>query len=394
MRIGVDASCWANPRGYGRFTRNMLTALLAMDHENRYVFFMDSLAASATDLPETIEKKIIDLSESPTRAASADGRRSVKDMLKMGLAVSRERLDIFFYPSVYTYYPIFSSAKKIVAIHDVIAEKYPELIFKSRKNRFFWDAKTWLAVRQADLILTVSRFSQRGIAQHFGVPESEIRVVTEGSSDSFYPIEKKRGVAGKLLTRGLDESTRFILYVGGIAPHKNLSVLVRAFSRLMNEANYEKLKLVLVGDYKNDVFLMDESLKETLNRPAFRERVIFAGYVPDEELNLLYNAAEVFVLPSFCEGFGLPALEAMSCGTVVIGSSTTSVPEVVGDAGLFFDPASEQELTDCLRRVLNDDQLREKLGRRSLQRAATFSWEESASDMLQVIQDLGARPGI
>jgi len=393
MRIGVDATCWANPRGYGRFTRNMLRVLLAIDHENHYVFFMDSLAASATDLPDKIEHKIVDLSESPTQAASADGRRSVKDMLKMGLAVSREKLDIFFYPSVYTYYPIFSSAKKIVAIHDVIAEKYPELIFKSRKNRFFWDAKTWLAVRQADLILTVSRFSQQGIAQHFGVPESEIRVVTEGAGDSFYPVKDRGGMAGKLSTHGLDESTRFILYVGGIAPHKNLSVLVRAFSKLMNETGYKKLKLVLVGDYKNDVFLMDEALKKTMNQSAFRERVVFAGYVPDEELNLLYNAAEVFVLPSFCEGFGLPALEAMSCGTVVIGSSTTSVPEVVGDAGLFFDPENEQELTDCLRRVLDDDQIREELGSRSLQRATTFSWEKSASDMLRVIQDLGARRG-
>lgn len=391
MRIGVDATCWANPRGYGRFTRNMLTALLALDQGNRYVFFMDSLAASATDLPDTIEQKIVDLAESPTRAASADGRRSVKDMLKMGLAVSRERLDIFFYPSVYTYYPIFSPAKKIVAIHDVIAEKYPELVFKSRKNRLFWNAKTRLAVRQADLILTVSRFSQQGIEQHFGIPESKIRVVTEGSSDSFYPIKDKGEVAEKLLTCGLDENTRFILYVGGIAPHKNLSVLVRAFSSLTREPGYEELKLVLVGDYKNDVFLMDEKLKETINKPAFRQKVIFAGYVSDEELNLLYNAAEVFVLPSFCEGFGLPALEAMSCGTVVIGSSTTSLPEVVGDAGLFFDPDNEQELTDCLHRVLDDDRFREKLGRRSQQRAATFSWEKSASDMLQVIHDLGAR---
>ena len=394
MRIGIDASCWVNPRGYGRFTRNMLTALLEMDHENHYVFFMDSLAASTTDLPDTIEKKIIALSESPTRAASADGRRSVRDMLKMGLAVSRESLDIFFYPSVYTYYPIFSSAKKIVAIHDVIAEKYPELIFKSRKNRFFWDAKTWLAVRQADLILTVSRFSQQGIAQHFGIPEGDIRVVTEGSDNSFYPVNDKEGFSERLSAYGLDESTRFILYVGGIAPHKNLSVLVRAFSRLMNDAGYENLKLVLVGDYKNDAFLMDETLKETMNQPAFGEKVVFTGYIPDEELNIFYNAASVFVLSSFCEGFGLPALEAMSCGTVVIGSSTTSVPEVVGEAGLFFDPDNEQELTDCLRRILDDDQLREELGRRSLQRAATFSWEKSASDMLQVIQDLGARRGV
>ena len=372
----------------------MLTALLEMDRENHYVFFMDSLAAVATDLPETVERKVVALSESPTQAASAEGRRSVRDMLKMGLAVSRESLDIFFYPSVYTYYPVFTSAKKIVAIHDVIAEKYPELIFNSRKNRFFWDAKTWLAVRQADLILTVSRFSQQGIARHFGVPECDIRVVTEGSDDSFYPIKEKAGWGGRFLAHGLNEHTRFILYVGGIAPHKNLSVLVRAFSRLMKKPGYEDLRLVLVGDYKNDVFLMDEALKQTMNESAFADKVVFTGYIPDAELNMLYNAARVFVLPSFCEGFGLPALEAMSCGTVVIGSNTTSVPEVVGDAGLFFDPGNEQELYDCLCRILDDDQLREELGKRSLQRAALFSWQASANEMLRVIQDLGARRGL
>lgn len=388
MRIGIDATCWANPRGYGRFTRNMLTALLEIDQRNHYVFFLDSLAASATDLPDTIEQKVVTLSESPTQAASADGRRSVSDMLKMGLAVSREKLDIFFYPSVYTYYPIFSSARKIVAIHDVIAEKYPELVFKSRKNRFFWDAKTWLAVRQADMILTVSKFSQQGIAQHFRVPEKDIRVVTEGADSSFYPVSDKSGFAEILSAHGLGEDARFVLYVGGIAPHKNLSVLVRAFSQLVGKSGYEDLRLVLVGDYENDVFLMDEGLKETLNQPAFREKSVFAGYVPDEELNVLYNAARVFVLPSFCEGFGLPALEAMSCGTVVIGSNTTSIPEVAGDAGLFFDPDNEQELVDCLCRVIDDDRLRDELGRRSLRRAATFSWGKSASDMFRVIQDL------
>jgi glycosyltransferase involved in cell wall biosynthesis len=182
--------------------------------------------------------------------------------------------------------------------------------------------------------------------------------------------------------------TRFVLYVGGIAPHKNLATLVTAFDQLAADGQHEDVRLVLVGDYENDVFLMDDAIRARMGDPDFRARVIFTGYIPDEELNALYNAASVFVLPSFCEGFGLPALEAMSCGTVVIGSDSTSIPEVVGEAGLFFDPHDAQALAAHLRSVLDDPVLREKLQRRALQRAAMFSWQRSAQDALQVLQEL------
>lgn len=390
MRIGVDATCWANPRGYGRFTRHMLSALLEQDTVNEYVFFMDSFTASQSEFPSNAVQVVTETRESPTEAASADGRRGLRDMISMGRRVSREPLDIFFYPSVYTYYPIQNSCKKIVAIHDVIAEKYPELIFSSRKNRLFWNLKTWLAIRQSDLVLTVSRFSQRGIAEHFKIPEQSIRVVSEGSADSFSPVQDRQMLSSTLASYGLSDASRYILYVGGIAPHKNLQVLVEAFSELMRESKYDDLRLVMVGDYENDVFLIDEKLKGGMNDSTLKERVIYTGYVSDADLNSLYNGALVFVLPSFCEGFGLPALEAMSCGTVVIGSSTTSIPEVVGDAGLFFDPYSKMELVSNLRRVIDDEDLRRDLARRSLERAATFSWQRSAQETLQVFRELGA----
>jgi len=391
MRIGIDATCWANPRGYGRFTRNMLTALLELDKANEYLFFMDSFTASMADFPANAEQKIITLSESPTQAASASGRRSVSDMIKMGREVAKEKPDIFFYPSVYTYFPVFGSAKKIVAIHDVIAEKYPEMIFNSWKNKFFWNMKTWLAIKQADLILTVSDFSQQGIAEHFHLDKKNIKVITEGSNNAFFPVQDRQEMYSTLSKYGLSDTSRYILYVGGIAPHKNLSCLVNAFSNLISMEQYRDIKLVLVGDYKNDVFLIDEQLKRNMDNPDLKQNVIFTGYIPDEDLNFLYNGATIFVLPSFCEGFGLPALEAMSCGTVVIGSSTTSIPEVVGDAGLYFDPHNENELVSKLQTVLDDDNLRGELGKRSLERSATFSWKKSANEMSQILNDLGAR---
>ncbi|MBT8147692.1 MAG: glycosyltransferase family 4 protein [Gammaproteobacteria bacterium] len=390
MRIGIDATCWANPRGYGRFTRHMLTALLEQDQVNEYVFFIDSFMAEGSEFPGNAGRRVVELSASPTQAASAEGRRSIGDMLKMGRAVAREPLDVFFYPSVYTYFPVFSRVKKIVAIHDVIAEKYPELIFSNRKSQFFWDLKTRLAIWQSDLVLTVSEFSKKGIVDHFALDPQHVAVVSEGSADAFYPLDDTRAINEVMSRHDMVPDTRFILYVGGIAPHKNLAVLVEAFDRLVAEGRYDDVRLVLVGDYENDVFLIDDAIKARMKDPTFRKRVISTGYIPDDDLNALYNAATVFVLPSFCEGFGLPALEAMSCGTVVIGSDTTSIPEVVGEAGLFFDPDNASQLAVHLRTVLGDAVLREELQQRSLQRAATFSWKRSAEDTLGVLSLLDA----
>jgi glycosyltransferase involved in cell wall biosynthesis len=386
MRIGIDAACWANPRGYGRFTRHMLNALLAADRANQYVFFMDSFMARDAQLPPGVERRVVRLSASPTQAASADGRRSVGDMLKMGRAVAREPLDVFFYPSVYTWFPVLSRVPKVVAIHDVIAEKYPQLIFRNRKSRLFWDLKTRLSIWQSTLVMTVSEFSKQGIAEHFHLDPQRIRVVSEGSADAFGPVADRAQLALVMARHGMAADTRFVLYVGGIAPHKNLATLINAFDQLLADGRHDDVRLVLVGDYQNDVFLMDDAIRARMQDPAFRARAIFTGYLPDDELNALYNAASVFVLPSFCEGFGLPALEAMSCGTAVIGSASTSIPEVVGEAGLFFDPHDPAALAVQLRAVLDDDALRAELERRALQRAATFSWTRAADDVLQVLK--------
>jgi len=186
----------------------------------------------------------------------------------------------------------------------------------------------------------------------------------------------------------LDLPRRFILYVGGIAPHKNLSVLVTAFSMLMNDPGHQDVGLVLVGDYQKDVFLIDDRLADCISRLNLDKKVIFAGFRSDDELAHLYNAATVFVLPSLSEGFGLPALEAMSCGTPVVCSRAASLPEVVGDAGLFFDPHRPDELFERLRRVFDDHALREELSRRSLQRAAAFSWSKSALSLFSVFEEL------
>ncbi len=364
-------------------------ALFEQDKENEYILFMDSATACQNNHPSHVACIAIDLSQSPTQAASASGRRSITDMLRMGREVSKEDLTLFFYPSVYTYFPIFSRIKKIVAIHDVIAEKYPELVFTNRINRTFWNLKVWFAIKQADLIMTVSEFSKQGIMEHFGMSGDNIRVVSEAADKSFRPIRESDLLTDKLARFNLDITTKFILYVGGIAPHKNLSTLVTAYSKLINDTVHKDIKLVFVGDYEKDVFLVDKDLNELLKQLHLTDRIIFTGFVSDEELVYFYNAATVFVLPSFIEGFGLPAMESMACGTPVIGSKTTSLPEVVGNAGLFFDPNNPDELMDHLVTVIEDEELRKDLTKRSLHRSAEFSWSRSASEALSVFNQLG-----
>ena len=280
--------------------------------------------------------------------------------------------------------------KKIVAIHDVIAEKYPVLIFPNRINRTLWNLKVWLAIKQADLIMTVSEFSRQGIIEHFGISGENIRVVSEAADKDFRPIHETNLLSDKLVPFGLDISTRYILYVGGIAPHKNLSTLINAYSGLIKDSRHNDIKLVLVGDYESDVFLVDNNLKVLIKKLHITDNVIFTGFISDEELVCFYNAALVFVLPSFMEGFGLPAVEAMACGTPVIGSKTTALPEVVGEAGLFFDPNKPDELLEHLTIIIENGELRKKLALRSIQRASTFSWQKSAVQVLNVFNNLRA----
>ncbi|MFQ5465625.1 MAG: glycosyltransferase family 4 protein [Thermodesulfobacteriota bacterium] len=387
MRIGVDGACWSNPRGYGRYTRELLGALMEVDDANSYAFFLDPETGAFEDIPERVRKITIGVSENPNRAASSNSNRSLSDMWKMGRAVAAEPLDLFFYPSVYTYFPVFSRVKKIVTIHDVIPEKYPELVFNSARSRLFWKMKVWAAVRQADLILTVSDSSRRGIMEVFGTGEERIRVVGEAADEVFRPLEGRARLDETRSRFGIKPEERFILYVGGISPHKNLKTLVRTFGALVVATGHGNVKLVLAGDYEGDSFLMDIGLRDEIGGLKLGRDVIFTGYVTDDDLVALYNAATVFVLPSFIEGFGLPALEAMACGTPVIGSSTTSLPEVLGDAGLLFDPESAGELLERLRAILENDHLRKDLSARSLARAATFCWRKSAEAVLEVFNE-------
>jgi glycosyltransferase involved in cell wall biosynthesis len=177
---------------------------------------------------------------------------------------------------------------------------------------------------------------------------------------------------------------RFVLFVGALKPTKNLSTVIEAYVRL-RRADATRHRLVLVG---GTTAWLKEDITAAARASGYGDEIVFTGYVPDDDLVALYNAADIFVSPSLFEGFGLPPLEAMACGTPVVTSNTTSLPEVVGDAALMVNPLDAEELAGAMSAVLGDDALRAHLATRGLERAAAFSWEATARIVLEVYNDV------
>lgn len=389
MRIGVDACCWSNRRGFGRFTRELLEAVIANDTKNEYLFFVDRETAESGEFPQTVQKVVAPTRVSPTEAASAEGRRSLRDLWALSHQVLKHKVDLFFFPAVYSYFPILNRTKIVVTLHDVIADHHPELIFPNKKLKLFWKMKQNLAIRQADLILTVSEYSKHEIIEYFGVPESRVKVISEAARPVFSVLPRSVEMDQVLQRFQLDGDTRFLLYVGGISPHKNLKTLVSAYHQLVCEDRFSDVRLVLVGDYQNDSFYSDyPSLKQHIDQLQLEEKVVFTGYIEDQDLAYLYNAASTLVLPSLEEGFGLPAIEAMACGAPVAASNRGSLPEIVGKAGRFFEPTSARAISDVLRQILSDDLLRNEMRATGLTRAREFMWDKAANEAIAIFDEL------
>jgi glycosyltransferase involved in cell wall biosynthesis len=388
MIIGVDACCLENKRGFGRFTRELLEAILAIDGENEYLFFTDS--ETDEKFPPNAKKIFVATENSSVRAASSTGRRSLRDLWAMSRAVLRYKPDVFFFPAVYSYFPILNRAKTLVTVHDLIADHHPELVFPNKKLKFFWKLKQNVAVRQADLILTVSEYSKRQIAEYFRLKDSRLRVINEGARAVFKVLPKDAALFETLARYGLSADEKFLLYVGGISPHKNLAAFVEAFARI--NLNHPELKLVLVGDYKDDPFFSAyPSLKKQIAERGLENKIVFTGFVPDEDLARFYNAAALLVFPSLEEGFGLPAMEAMACGAPVAASDCSSLPEVLGAAGRFFDPRDAGKMAATIEEILADERLRNSMRETGLKRAENFQWKKAAAQTLSIFNELAGK---
>jgi len=276
----------------------------------------------------------------------------------------------------------FKPKRLAITIHDVIPLLFPER-HRSMVGKVF--LHTYLSsMHKADLILTDSEHSKTDMASRFGVPADKIVVTYLGfDSDLFKPDSIDASESRELLKR-YKINRPYVLHVGRGDPRKNLATLVRAYQLLISRRTDLDFQLVLSGPLGWGY----ESLLRLLKEPAFQGRGILTGAVSDAELAVLYRHAACFAMPSLYEGFGLPVLEAMASGVPAISSNRSSLPEVAGDAALYFDPESVEEMTVAMERILTDSTLRERLIKKGLDRAKQFSWEACARTTLTALKDL------
>lgn len=272
--------------------------------------------------------------------------------------------------------PLLSLCPTVVTIHDLSFMRYPQAF--PAPQRMYLQSQVRRSARHARRVIAVSQATKEDVVALFGVPPERITVIYNGVDDMFSPATPEEIDAFRR-QRGLPQ--RFVLHLGTLEPRKNLARLVEAFAQARQQlAASDDLKLVLAGGKGwgyDDIFAAVERL-------GLQKQVLFPGYVPDADLPWFYRAATVFAYPSLLEGFGLPVVEAMACGTPVITSAVSSLPEVAGDAALLVDPLSADALADALVRVLHDSTLAGEMRRRGLLQASRFSWQRTAAETTAV----------
>lgn len=375
IHVGVDATSWTNERGFGRFTRSLLRALAERDAGFGYTLLFDR--APPGDLPANAAVLCAATRDALTQSSAGSSSRSLAYLWNMGQLARKERFDVFFFPAVYSYFPLLARVPKVVCFHDATAERFPELVFPGRLNRILWRTKTALARWQATRAMTVSRASAADLKAILGLEASRIDIVTEAPAPSFRVIGSAAATAARS-RHGIPSGGALLVHVGGLNRHKNVLGLLQAMTTVV--AQHRDVQLAIVGDTSGKGFWDNvEELKAFVaGHSPLLEHVHFTGYVEDEALAELLNAAYALVFPSLWEGFGLPAVEAMACGVPVLASRRGSLPEIVGEAGLYFEPENPAAIAATVLSLLRDPDRRERLSANARLRAHEFTWARAA----------------
>lgn len=298
---------------------------------------------------------------------------SISEQFKLPIISFENNIDLFHSP--HFIFPIFNSGKLILTIHDLTPLLFSDIF--PLKARIYMKTMIWLSKFKADKIITVSKNTKDDLVEIFNYNPEKIVVIYNGVDSSYRIINDEKLIYD--VKDKYDTGEEFLLYVGNIKPHKNIPSLLKALDKL-NKNN----KLVIVGKRDNAY----DEIFDVIKEHDLSDRVIFTGFVSDEDLILLYNAATLFVYPSLYEGFGLPPLEAMASGTPVITSNLSSLPEVVGDAAITVDPYNINELANEINNVLSDKELQKVMINKGLKRAKEFTWEKTACETIKVYEEV------
>jgi glycosyltransferase involved in cell wall biosynthesis len=376
MHVAINAHLLAHTRSFRRagvshYIEQVLLHLGAIDRANRYtVYTTHGLDGAALPLPPNF--RVV-----PSRLPTINPRVRIPwEQLLAPLLVRRIRADVFH--GVLNVLPLTCPVPGVVTIHDLAFIRFPQT-FRSY-NRTYLDFATRLSARRAARILAVSEHTKREVVGILGVPPERV-VVTPNAVRAHFRPPAPAELAAFRAAKGLPE--QFVLYVGTLEPRKNLPTLLEAYAEVARRSAAP----LIVGGGKGWLY---DQVFQRLEELGLRERVRFIGYIDEEELPLWYAAATVFVFPSIYEGFGMPPLEAMACGTPVVTSDSSSLPEVVGDAGLMASPYDAAAFAAAISRVLGDADLRHDLRERGLVRARAFDWRVTAERTLAAYEAAAA----
>lgn len=378
MRVAIDYTPAINQAaGIGRFVRSLVTALAGIDGETEYLLLYAEPPRGARlefpSAPNFSARRV----PVPERALNVLWHRL---SLPVPVDVLTGPVDVFHSPD-FVLAPVWRAAK-VLTVHDLAFLMRPECA--DERLRDYLERTVPRSVARADYILADSENTRDDLICLLGVPPSKVEVIPGGVDSCFSPVEDP-----EVLSRIRDEvagGLPFVLSVGMIEPRKNLTRLIEAFEIIKGNHSLPH-KLVLAGKRG---WLSDPIYARAASSPLASD-IVFSGFVSEDDLPALYSAADVFAFPSLYEGFGLPPLEAMACGTPVVVSRSASLPEVVGDAALTVDAEAVEALADALTRPLLDGELRARLVAGGMEQARQFTWESSARKLLRVYRRLAGK---
>jgi glycosyltransferase involved in cell wall biosynthesis len=364
MRIAIDARGinWYKGTGIGTYTENILRQFIKLYTKNYYHIYW---SGDEYEDFNTEYSKVIMTSKKHQRFFQQN--YFPNNLLK-------EKIDVFHVPQNGIGLSEDITCKKVITIHDLIPYIMPETVGRGYLLKFLKEVPG--VIESCDGIITVSQWSKRDILKFLPIDENKIHVTPLASDAKYKPLDKE--YCRFILQKTLNIKKPYILYIGGFSPRKNVRSLIMAFSKVYKDLDKD-YNLVIVGSLRDEGNILKE-LTENLN---ISSRVQFTGFVSEEYLPVLYNGCEVFTYPSLYEGFGLPPLEAMSCGVPVISSNISSIPEVIEDAGILIDPYDTSNLMNALGKVLTNEALREELSIKGLEKSKQFSWANTAEKTLE-----------
>ena len=368
LRIAIDAhSVGARLGGNETYAINLIEALAEIDRTNLYTLYVtkrDAIDRFANRWPNFTVRQT--LPHTPL----------VRIPLTLSRELRRNPVDVLHVQ--YTA-PPFAPCPIVTTIHDLAFEHLPETF--NRRSWMQLRLTVRRTARRAAQIITVSEYSRQDISNTYRIPPERITITPQAASEKFLPVTDGTELKTIRKTYGIERD--YILSLCSIQPRKNLIRLIEAYSLLRkSSADLRLPQLILAGKRG----WRDNEIFRAAQRESVAGDIVFTGYVADEHLNALYSGATCFVYPSYFEGFGLPILEAMQCGTPVIAGNRTSIPEVAGEAALLFDPFETKSLVDALQFLLSNPEYRVTLSLRGLQRASGFSWKRTARLTLEVYE--------